>query len=140
MSGAFVASGGGAAAAAAAAAKAKKMREEEEELTPYHAEDLDGWEFKIIRANTRKFKTAEAVRKLCAEEAQAGWEMVEKFDDSRIRFKRRVQERSQDPHRQTGIDPYRAQIGVSEAQIVLIVLGLSALIALGVFLLAQYVD
>jgi len=111
---------GGGAAAAAAAAKAAKMREEEEELTPYKSDDLDGWEFKIVRANSRKFKSPESVRRLCEEESQAGWEMVEKFDDSRIRFKRRIEQRSQDPHRT--VDPYRTLIGLSETNIVVMVL------------------
>lgn len=114
----------GATAAAAAAAKAARMRKEEEELTPYKSDDLDGWEFKIVRANSRKFKKTEAVQRLCREEAKAGWEMVEKFDDSRIRFKRRVEERAQDPYR--SVDPYRSLVGASEGLIVAIVLAVCA--------------
>jgi hypothetical protein len=125
---------GGASAAAAAAAKAARLRKEEEELTPYKADDLDGWEFKIVRANTRKFKSAESVRRLCEEEAQAGWEMVEKFDDSRIRFKRRIEQRSQDPHRT--IDPYRSLIGPSEGHIVAIILAVCA-VGLGILFLVM---
>ncbi|NIO02165.1 MAG: hypothetical protein GTO42_08490 [Candidatus Latescibacteria bacterium] len=126
------ATGGATAAAAAAAAAAARMREEEEKLTPYNADDLKGWEFKIVRANSRKFKHADAVRQLCEEEAQAGWEMVEKFDDSRIRFKRRVEERSQDPYRT--IDPYRTLIGFSESHIVLIIVAVCLFLGLGLFL------
>jgi hypothetical protein len=137
MSGAAgAASGGAAAAAAGAAAQRRRMQEEEEKLTAYRSDDLDGWEFKIVRANTRRFKNAETVRQLCAEEAQAGWEMVEKFDDYRIRFKRRVGERSQDPHRT--VDPYRTQIGVTEGRIVVIILAVSLLLGLGIALAAFY--
>ena len=126
MSGATA--GGAAGAAAAAAAKAARLREEEEEMTPYNSDDLDDWEFKIVRANSRKFKSAESVRRLCEEESYAGWEMVEKFDDCRIRFKRRRELRSQDQHLGPGaVDPYRTQIGPSEAHIVLIILGVCAL-------------
>lgn len=133
MSGAGAASAG---AAAAAAAKAAMMRKEEEELTPYNAEDLEGWEFKIVRANTRKFKDAEAVRRLCEQESHAGWEMVEKFDDSRIRFKRQVENRSRDRHLgPEAVDPYRTLVGVSETQIVLVIVGVCALVGLGVALL-----
>ena len=32
-------------------------------MTAYSPSDLEGWEFKIVRANTRKFKDREAVRK-----------------------------------------------------------------------------
>jgi hypothetical protein len=129
-------SGAGAAgAAAAAAAKAAKLREEEEELTPYNSNDLDVWEFKIVRANSRKFKSAESVRRLCEEESHAGWDMVEKFDDCRIRFKRRLELRSQDQHMGPGaVDPYRTQIGPSETHIVLLILAVCA-VGIGVAVL-----
>jgi hypothetical protein len=129
--------GGGATAAttaAAAAAAKRRIEQEEEEMTNYNREDLEGWEFKIIRANSRKFKTAEAVRRLCAEEARAGWEMMEKFSDSRIRFKRRVEKRADDAH--LDIDPYRTHIGISETGIVLVVLSVLAAVALAGVLVA----
>ena len=119
-------SGGAAAAAAAAAQQRRRMQEEEEKMTAYSKEDLAGWEFKIVRANSRKFKTHQAVQQLCAEEARAGWEMVEKFDDQRIRFKRPVDKRSGDQY--LDIDPYRTQVGASEGQIVAIVLGAMAIL------------
>jgi len=131
MSGAVVAATGGA-AAAAAAAKAAKERKEEEQMTPYDSNDLDGWEFKIVRAQSARFKSPESVRRLCDEEAQSGWEMVEKFDNSRIRFKRRVGERSQDQYRD--VDAYRTQVGASETQIVIIVLSVCLALGLGAFL------
>jgi len=119
----------GGAAAAAAAAEAKRRRQEEEEvMTAYKNNDLDGWEFKIVRALHRRFKTAESVRQLCAEEAKAGWEMVEKFDDSRIRFKRRIDQRDQDAYHE--IDPYRTHIGMTEGVLVILIISIS-LAALG---------
>ena len=116
----------GGAAAAAAAAKKRRLQEEEERLTNYNGDDVKGWEFKIVRSTTEKFKTREAVEKLCAEEAQAGWEMVEKFDNSRIRFKRRTECRTRDAHAQ--IDPYRTRIGMGEGGVVAVVLGIIALV------------
>lgn len=127
---------GAGAAAAAAAAAAKRMREEEEDMTGYSKDDLDGWEFKIVRANTRKFKNQAAVQQLCNEEAKAGWEMVEKFDDQRIRFKRRTEKRAGDRHLE--IDPYRTQIGITEGHIVAIVLGIVAAVG-GLTLLAALI-
>lgn len=105
---------------AAAAAAAKRMRQEEEDMTGYNANDLDGWEFKIVRANTRKFSSREAVRQLCDEEARAGWEMIEKFDDSRIRFKRKIEHRSRDQHLE--IDPYRSEVGIGQGKLVTVIL------------------
>jgi hypothetical protein len=89
----------------------QKLREEEEQMTGYSGKELEGWEFKIVRASTRKFKHPEIVRQVCDEEARAGRQMLEKFDDCRIRFKRRVEHRTEDGH--LGSDPYRTQIGIT---------------------------
>jgi hypothetical protein len=127
------------AATAAAAKKAAQMREEEEEMTAYQSNDMDGWEFKIVRANSRKFKSAETIRVLCAEEAQAGWEMVEKFDDSRIRFKRRTDMRAKDQYLPAGsVDPYRTLVGASEGGVVAIILAVCAAVGLIVALLVAF--
>lgn len=127
------ASGGAAAAAAAAARKRKKReREEEEKLTTYKDNDMDGWEFKILRSHTGRFKKREYVEKICREEAKAGWEMIEKFDKYRIRFKRRVDRRSSD--RSLEIDPYRTTVGMSEGALAMTILGLILLLG-GLFAL-----
>jgi hypothetical protein len=100
----------------------------------YGGSDLEGWEFKIVRSNTKRFRKPEAVRELCAEEAKAGWEMLEKFDDGRIRFKRRVEKRSGDRH--LAIDPYRTLVGPGEVQLAMSILGVMALAGLAAGLLA----
>ena len=127
MSGAIVASTAGAAAAARAAAA---RREEEEQMTTYNNNDLEGWEFKIVRSSTGKFKDYQFVQQVCQEEARAGWELMEKFDDNRIRFKRRTDKRRNDQH--LDVDPYRTTVGMSEgklaATIVSVILGISALV------------
>jgi hypothetical protein len=110
----------GAAAAAAAARRAERLRKEEEDMTKYSGDDLEGWEFKIVRSATEKFKNYDEVKKVCDEEAQAGWEMVEKFDNSRIRFKRKIENRAGDSHRQ--IDPYRTSVGMSQGGVAAVIL------------------
>ena len=121
---------GGAVAAIAAAAKAAKDRDEEENLTKYNSDDLNGWEFKIVRSDLGRFRNYEIVQRLCQQEARAGWEMVEKFDSSRIRFKRRVEKRSQDQH--LDFDPYRTSMssisGGAVAAIIALVLLLGGLV------------
>ncbi len=112
--------GGGAAAAAAAAAK-RRREQEEERMTAYARDDLEGWEFKIVRSIDNRFKRREKLERLCREEATAGWEMIEKLDNSRIRFKRRVDRRVADP--QMPIDPYRTQVGLSELGLVAVIIG-----------------
>ena len=107
------------AAAATAAVYQAKLREEEEYLTTYTGQDLDGWEFKIVRSAGKI--SGDKFRQLCAEERQNGWELVEKFDDYRVRFKRRVEERERDGYSE--IEPYRTQYGLTEAKLVFIILG-----------------
>ena len=68
---------------------AQRNVREEEEMTPYSDRELkENWEFKIIRTIGTGFSKPEFLKKILAEEAQAGWTMVEKFDDFRIRLKR----------------------------------------------------
>ena len=114
-------------ATAAAAAAAAKMRKEEEQMTTYNRDDLDGWEFKIMRSTFGKFNSYQAIEKVCAEESQAGWELVEKFDIYRLRFKRRVERRSND-HMAT-VDPYRTSVGSEFRKPIGIFLGLIFLAA-----------
>jgi hypothetical protein len=124
----------------AAHAAAKKKRQEEEEMTKYTKDELDNdWEFKIVKSATGAFSKREAVEQVRTEEAMAGWVMVEKFDDNRIRFKRPISAQRNDFNLPPDIDPYRTNFGLSEGalglSIVGIMLGLGGLIALLVFLL-----
>ena len=66
-------------------------------MTRYREEELGGsWEFKIVRSQSRRFKNTQTLRRAIEEEARAGWVMLEKFDDSRIGFKRPVSARERD--------------------------------------------
>ena len=110
-------------AAAAAAAAQRRREEEEEHMTPYTPRDLaENWEFKILRSATGAFKDPAVMQRYLAEEAQAGWTLVEKFDNSRIRLKRPAAARQQDA--QCTFDPYRTSVGISGV-------GLGLLIAAG---------
>jgi len=99
--------------ASAAAAAAQRQKEEEERMTTYGPDDLQNdWEFKIVRSNSDTFRNQAKLTKLVDEEKQAGWVLLEKFDDSRIRFKRLRSMQAHDPQlRSQGIDPYRTQYG-----------------------------
>jgi len=110
----------------AAAAAQKKRLQEEEQMVTYHKDDLGDWEFKIIRTNSGKFKNPDNLRMICEQEAKAGWEMLEKFDDQRIRFKRHIKNRSNDQF--LDFDPYRTQYGLGEGSIVIIVALVTAII------------
>jgi hypothetical protein len=124
-------SGATAAAAAAAAAEAERRREEEE-MTNYADADVQGeWEFKIVRSNTAKFKNPEALRQVCDEEARAGWTLLEKFDNQRLRFKRPISARSGDAG--LDFDPYRTQYGVSPGALAATIVAFGILLAIALF-------
>lgn len=138
MSGAPIAAS---AAAIAAAQAAARMREEEEKMTSYNKDDLNGWEFKIMRSNFGSFSNYEKVKKVCDEEAKAGWELVEKFDQYRLRFKRPVGMRAKDQF--LNFDPYRTGVGGGGGVVALIIglclLVLGAIIMLVVYLKGQHI-
>lgn len=104
-------------AAVAAAQRKRQLDQEEETETTYMPEDLNNkWEFKILRANTMAFKDQYTLKKVIEEESRTGWEFLEKFDDARLRFKRKISNRSNDANATT--DPYRTTYGVSQAWII----------------------
>ncbi|MFO0949620.1 MAG: hypothetical protein U0835_00420 [Isosphaeraceae bacterium] len=117
----------GTTAAIVAAAEAERLlREEEEEMTPYSDRDLaEGWEFKILRASTAAFRNPERLRAVLEEEKQAGWVLVEKFDDARIRLKRPAGAKMIAGEFADGYDPYRTVIGVSADQRTMILLAVA---------------
>ena len=80
----------------AAQKKKKEEEQEENEMATYNDNEIDKYEFKIMRSQFGKFGNYEYLQKVCQAESQAGWEMVEKFDNHRVRFKRRVEKRAQD--------------------------------------------
>jgi hypothetical protein len=108
--------------------------QEEEILTPYESKDtyvstesfqrngstqppkdprMVGWEFKIVRASRDLFRNPVIFKHLCEEEALAGWILLEKLDDRRVRFKRPIALRDCIQAEALSIDPYRTQFGSS---------------------------
>ncbi len=123
----------GAVVGATAGAAAARRAREEEQMAGYNAKDLDGWEFKIVRSALGRFSSRRAIERVQREEAQSGWELVEKFDDSRVRFKRRVEKRSGDG--MATIDPYRTSVGIGGDAAAGVIAGIVALVlGLGLFL------
>lgn len=81
-------------------------------------------EYKIIQSTTPHFAKAENLNHILAEEAQAGWALVEKFDNYKLRLQREISHRSGDKERT--IDPYRVHVGPSN----LVTYGAAALLTL----------
>ncbi len=66
--------------------------------------DTQQWEFKFLRCH-RLFSDVKFLQKAISEEAEAGWDLVEKLDDNRVRLRRPVSARENDRSREQ--DPYR---------------------------------
>lgn len=115
----------------AAQQQEKHERQEEEQMTNYtHADLQDGWEFKIVRSATGAFKRPDFMANVLDEEALSGWQLVEKFDDNRLRLKRAGGAGRKDDFLPGGVDPYRTHYGMSENRLaVLWVLASIAVIA-----------
>lgn len=73
----------------------------------------NAWEYKVVRANSDIFRNPEIFHRLCQEEAQAGWILLEKLDDQRVRFKRSYIKRDSINTKNLSFDPYRTQYGPS---------------------------
>lgn len=117
------------------AAEEQRKRDEEEELlmTRYTLEELDSdWEFKIVRSETGAFRKQEVFAALLQEESLAGWELVEKLDNRRVRFKRRREARRRDATLPQGFDPYRTQFGGSSTARIIILITVALILAAGV--------
>ena len=76
-------------------------------------QQMVGWEFKIVRANRDLFRDQAVLQQLCQEEAKAGWILLEKLDDRRVRFKRLIALRNILDETQLPHDPYRSHYGSS---------------------------
>jgi hypothetical protein len=103
-------------AAAAAAARRRLEQEEEEEVTMLNFDPSSPYEYKIIRSATGAFRNPAKFQAFLEEEARAGWELLEKLDDTRARLKRPIEWRTKDGGLEQ--DPYRTKVGAGEATIV----------------------
>jgi len=74
---------------------------------------LVGWEFKIVRAKGELFRDPDIFKQLCEEEELAGWILLEKLDDQRVRFKRPIALRDIINQEILSFDPYRCFYGPS---------------------------
>ena len=74
---------------------------------------MDNKEYKVLNSNTPIFSSTEKLKKILDEEAQAGWDLEEKLDNSKIRVSRDKSSRDNDDNCQ--IDPYRTEVGMNNA-------------------------
>jgi hypothetical protein len=74
---------------------------------------VDNKEYKVITSNTPMFGNSAKLKQTLAEEAQAGWDLEELIDNTKIRVSRDKSARSGDGSRT--IDPYRISVGMNQA-------------------------
>lgn len=74
-------------------------------------DDLMAWEYKIVRASSDLFRNPAIFHKLCREEGEIGWILLEKLDDRRVRFKRPIALRDAPRANLPPFDPYRSHYG-----------------------------
>lgn len=79
---------------------------------------LVGWEFKIVRASRNLFRNPAIFQQMCEEEAQAGWILLEKIDDRRVRFKRSLALRDFFKPESLYYDPYRCYYSQSSSSLI----------------------
>jgi len=70
-------------------------------------------EYKTVQAQTPLFADTKKMQEILLEEAEAGWDLLEKEDNYRIKLQRGIDNRSRDEN--SLIDPYRTTVGVSSA-------------------------
>ncbi|QIZ69523.1 hypothetical protein [Oxynema aestuarii] len=99
-----------------------------------HDPPLGEWEYKIVRANFDLFRNPDIFHQLCEEESQAGWVLLEKLDDRRVRFKRALVWRKMLKEDGLPFDPYRVHYGPSMGTIHL----LGGIAALTLMILPAY--
>lgn len=83
-------------------------------------------EFKVLHSTTPMFANAKKIEEVMAQEAQAGWQLLEKLDNYKLRLQRNISHRSKDQN--LGFDAYRSQVGVNN----MIVYSITAAVTLGV--------
>jgi len=94
-------------------------QKQEEELHNYQ-EHQKGWEFKILKTGNDGFRQYKLLKMVCEQELESGWILLEKLDDSRLRFRRPVMFRERD--HLAKLDPYRSHYGSQTTKYIAIVI------------------
>jgi hypothetical protein len=120
-------------AAIAARQRQILMQKEEQEMTKYSDEELNNdWEFKIVRANTALFKDYNKMKEVIDQEKQFNWIFLEKFDDYRLRFKRKRSDNI-DKNISPYNNPYRTLYGISTGTYTALILTVTLAGTFGLF-------
>lgn len=90
-------------------------------------------EYKVIQSQTPLFADTSKMHEVLIEEAKAGWRLLEKEDNYKIRLQRDISHRVNDTN--LGFDAYRTTVGVSSV----VTYGVTALVTLAIVSLILYI-
>ena len=89
-------------------------------------------EYKVVQAQTPLFSDTGKMHEILEQEAQAGWQLLEKEDNFKIRLQRDISHRENDKN--LDFDAYRSTVGVSA----ILTYGVTALLTLGIVSVILY--
>ena len=89
-------------------------------------------EYKVIQSQTPLFSDTSKMHEVLDQEAQAGWRLLEKEDNYRIKLQRDISLRENDKN--LNIDAYRTIVGVSST----ITYGITAVLTIAVVSMILY--
>lgn len=89
-------------------------------------------EYKILQSQTPLFASTAKMHEVLEQESRAGWNLLEKEDNYRIKLQRNISNRENDKN--LDIDAYRSSVGVSPV----VTYGATALFTLAVVSIILY--
>ncbi len=89
-------------------------------------------EYKVIQSQTPLFADTAKMHEILAQEARAGWQLLEKEDNYRIKVQRDIAHREKD--KELDFDAYRTSVGVPS----IVTYGVTALVTIGIVSVILY--
>jgi len=89
-------------------------------------------EYKVIQSQTPLFADTPKMQEVLSQEAQAGWQLLEKQDNYKIRLQRDISHRANDAN--LDFDAYRTSVGVSSV----VTYGATALLTIAIVSVILY--
>lgn len=90
-------------------------------------------EYKVIQATTPYFAKSPNIAAVMSEEEKAGWRLLEKCDNYKLRLQRDISHRANDKN--LSIDPYRSQVGISNPLVYGVTTVLTLAVVYAIFIL-----
>ncbi len=89
-------------------------------------------EYKVIQAQTPLFSDTAKMHEILDQEARAGWQLLEKEDNYRIKLQRNISHRDNDKN--LDFDAYRSNVGVSSV----VTYGVTAVVTIAIVSIILY--